>query len=89
MDNIVIRDNVEKEKIIQQLHRIEGQIRGIEIMIESERGLVPTVQQLMAARSALRKVMSNYIQLFLRQNEAGNRELTQEQVDYIFRLIDA
>ncbi len=79
---------MDRNRIITQLHRLEGQLRGIEIMIETERGLVPTVQQLMAARSALRKVTNNYIQLFLRQNKDGLIELTQEQVDYLLRLID-
>jgi DNA-binding FrmR family transcriptional regulator len=79
---------MEKVKIVTQLRRIEGQLRGIETMIESERGLVPTMQQLMAAQASLRKVMTNYAQLFLQQNEDGAIVLTQEQANYILRLIE-
>lgn len=78
--------NVDKSKVVVQLHRIEGQLRGIASMIESDRGMVSTVQQLMAAQSSLKRLTGNYIQLFMQQKE-GKVELTPEQLEYILKLI--
>ena len=80
---------MEKEKIFTQLRRIEGQLRGIATMIESDRGLVPTMQQLMAAQSSLGKVSRQYVKLFIHQKEEGMVELTQEQLEYILKLINS
>jgi DNA-binding FrmR family transcriptional regulator len=81
-------EKMEKDKIITQLRRIEGQLRGIMTMMETDRGLVPTMQQLMAAQSSLKKVARQYVKLFVQQQEEGRVELTQEQLDYILKLID-
>jgi len=78
---------MEKEKLITQLRRIEGQLRGIATMIETDRGLVPTMQQLSAADASLQKVARQYVRLFVQQKEEGMVELTQEQLEYILRLI--
>ncbi len=80
---------MDKERIIRQLHRIEGQLRGIENMITTDRGMVATVQQLMAVRASLKKLTNNYVQLFMQQTESGNVELTPEQVDYLLRLLES
>ena len=80
---------MEKNKIINQLRRIEGQLRGIAQMIENERGLIPVVQQLMAAQSSLRSVTRQYIKLFVREHEEGGVILSQEQLEYLFKLIDS
>ncbi len=80
---------MDKPRLITQLHRLEGQLRGIETMIQTDRGLIATTQQLMAARSALKKITGNYIQLFISQKGDGNLELSQEQLDYLLRLIEA
>lgn len=78
---------MDKAKLLTQLRRVEGQLRGIETMIETERGLVPTMQQLMAARAGLRKVMVSYVELFLRK-DGEKVEITQEQLTYILSMID-
>jgi DNA-binding FrmR family transcriptional regulator len=77
---------MEKDKLTTQLRRIEGQLRGISTMIETDRGLVPTMQQLMAARSSLDTVMRGYVELFL-QSDGTKVELTREQADYILKLL--
>jgi len=46
------------EKYIIRLHRIEGQLRGIERMLHEDRSVINTVQQLDAAKSALAKLIS-------------------------------
>ncbi len=42
-----------KEKLIQRLRRIEGQVRGVQAMIGDERDCQEILQQLSAIRSAL------------------------------------
>jgi len=44
------------KQVINQLHRIKGQIEGIERMIKSCRSCEDVVMQLMAARSSIEKV---------------------------------
>ncbi len=78
---------MEKNKVLVQLRRAEGQLRGIATMVETDRGLVPTMQQLMAVHSALSRVMRDYIYLFIHEGEGGRVELTAEQLEYIFKLI--
>lgn len=45
-----------KKDVADRLKRIEGQVRGIQKMIEEDRPCEDIVTQLMAARSALDKV---------------------------------
>jgi DNA-binding FrmR family transcriptional regulator len=56
---------VERREITARLRRVEGQIRGLQRMVNEERDCETILIQLMAARSALDKVglliVSNYI----------------------------
>ncbi len=45
-----------KEKLLQRLKRIEGQIRGIQRMISEEQSCVNILMQVAAVRAALDKV---------------------------------
>jgi CsoR family transcriptional regulator, copper-sensing transcriptional repressor len=44
-----------KEALVKRLHRIEGQVRGIERMVEDDRYCIDIVTQLSAVRAALRR----------------------------------
>ncbi|MFH1085608.1 MAG: metal-sensitive transcriptional regulator [Chloroflexota bacterium] len=59
-------DRAQRHEILTRLRRIEGQLRGIQRMIEEERSCEAIVTQLMAARAALDKaslqVMSHHIE---------------------------
>ena len=46
----------QKKKIVQRLKRIEGQIRGLQRMIEDDKYCVDILIQVTAARAALDKV---------------------------------
>ena len=48
------RDN--KDKLLNRLSRIEGQVRGIGRMVEDERYCIDVLTQLRAVRAALAKV---------------------------------
>lgn len=56
---------VERQEITARLRRVEGQVRGLQRMVDEERDCETILVQLMAARSALDRVglliVSNYI----------------------------
>jgi DNA-binding FrmR family transcriptional regulator len=43
----------DKEALVRRLHRIEGQVRGIERMVEEERYCIDILTQISAATTAL------------------------------------
>ena len=46
----------ERRKIINRLKRLEGQVRGLQTMIESDKDCESVLTQIMAAKSALNQV---------------------------------
>jgi CsoR family transcriptional regulator, copper-sensing transcriptional repressor len=55
-DSAVITDEEERKKILNRLRRLEGQIRGLQSMIESGQECEAVLTQVMAAKSALNQV---------------------------------
>ncbi len=53
---IVHRPTKEKEQVINRLKRIEGQVRGIQNMIENDRYCIDILVQISAINAALKKV---------------------------------
>lgn len=51
-----------KEKLIQRLHRLEGQVRGVENMLDEERDCLEILQQLSAIRSAVQSASRIFLQ---------------------------
>ncbi len=45
-----------KDKLVKRLHRIEGQVRGIERMVEDERYCIDILTQISAVSTALESV---------------------------------
>jgi CsoR family transcriptional regulator, copper-sensing transcriptional repressor len=45
-----------KDQLLKRLHRIEGQVRGIEGMVEDDRYCIDVLTQISAVRAALDKV---------------------------------
>ncbi|MCW4359162.1 metal-sensing transcriptional repressor [Bacillus altitudinis] len=50
------RAEKEKEQLINRLKRVEGQVRGIQQMIENDRYCIDVVNQISAVNAALKKV---------------------------------
>ncbi len=46
----------EKDALVKRLHRIEGQVRGIERMVEDDRYCIDVITQVQAVRAALKRV---------------------------------
>jgi len=51
-----LRDNEERRALVLRLRRVEGQVRGVQQLIEKEAPCELVAQQLSAARRALDKV---------------------------------
>lgn len=52
----LIEDDAERKRIVNRLRRLEGQIRGLQTMIESGQECEAVLTQIMAAKSALNQV---------------------------------
>jgi CsoR family transcriptional regulator, copper-sensing transcriptional repressor len=78
-----------RQKLIARLKKIEGQVRGLQRMIEEEAECEAMVTQLTAVRAALDKVgfivLSHRMEECLMQNKDGkNREDTLEEAMKLF-----
>jgi len=71
----VIRDPKHKRDLITRLKRIEGQLRGIQAMIENGDDCNGVAQQLSASRSALDKAFYNVLACAIQSHpESGPRD---------------
>ena len=52
----LIADDADRQKVLNRLRRLEGQIRGLQTMIESDQDCGAVLTQVMAAKSALNQV---------------------------------
>ena len=57
-----INNEETKDKLIQRLRRIEGQVRGVESMLEQERDCREIMQQLTAIHSAVQSTSRTFFQ---------------------------
>jgi CsoR family transcriptional regulator, copper-sensing transcriptional repressor len=57
----------ERKKILDRLRRIEGQLRGLQRMVESEALCVDVLTQVAAASSAIRKTGVAVMQIYMKK----------------------
>lgn len=73
----------EKKDIIRRLRRVEGQIKGIQKMVEEEKNCRDILIQISAARSAINNagglILENYMKNCLKGYVDGDRE--EEDLD--------
>jgi len=85
--------DVEQQKILGRLKRVEGQIRGIQKMIEEQRDCESIVTQLMAARAALDKVslviITQHLKQCLLESEQPDADNLERVMDFLLKLIPA
>ena len=78
----------QKEPLIRRLKRAEGQVRGLQQMIEDERYCIDVLTQIAAVRAALDsvalKVLEDHVQHCVRE---GGEEKAAEVTAAIERLI--
>ena len=72
--------NTEKKDILNRLKRAEGQLRGIEKMIEDEQECIDIVTQLTAVRSSINRTMGLVISnQITRALQDPNLDLDQQE----------
>jgi DNA-binding FrmR family transcriptional regulator len=81
-----------KEALIQRLRRMEGQVRGLQQMIEDQRYCLEVIQQITAVTAAAREVAMIIVEDHLRQcitdaaDEAGREAAIREMVAVLSRI---
>lgn len=88
-----------KEKLIQRLRRVEGQVRGVECMLEEERDCREILQQLSAIRAAVQGASRFFLQEYAatclqemdpldEENEAQLRTKREQVIQDMLALLD-
>lgn len=79
----------EKKDIIRRLRRVEGQIKGIQKMVEEEKTCKDILIQISAARSALNNagglILENYMKNCLQSYVEGDKE--EEDLDDLVQVL--
>jgi DNA-binding FrmR family transcriptional regulator len=70
----------EKEALVKRLHRVEGQVRGIERMVEGERYCIDILTQIAAATTALESVAFKILDEHVNHCVAGALESGDAEV---------
>lgn len=68
----------EKQKLINRVRRIKGQVEGIERMLEEEKGCAQVMQLIAGVRGAIGGLMGEVIEDHIREHVAAEG-LTQEE----------
>jgi CsoR family transcriptional regulator, copper-sensing transcriptional repressor len=68
-----------KEQLLTRLRRIEGQVRGIEGMVEDDRYCIDVLTQISAVQAALDKVALGLLDDHARHCVVGGPEAQQEE----------
>lgn len=83
----------DKEAIIKRLNRIEGQVKGIQKMLEDERYCVDILVQISAIRSAINRVgniiLENHIKGCVSNSiKEGNTQQSDELISELMETIN-
>lgn len=86
------RDEKECKSLITRLNRIEGQVRGVKNMVETDRYCVDILTQVSAIQAALnafnKKLLSSHIHTCVVDDiKEGRTEAVEELCDTIQRLM--
>lgn len=86
------RDEREKKELMNRLKRIEGQVRGLEGMLENDAYCTDIIMQVMAVTSALNSfnkvLLGNHIKTCVADNiRAGNDDVIDELTQTLQKLM--
>jgi CsoR family transcriptional regulator, copper-sensing transcriptional repressor len=83
-----------KDQLLKRLRRIEGQVRGIQKMVEEDRYCIDVLQQMSAAQAAIDKVALGLLNDHVNHcwaagagDEDRRREMTEEMMSAVGRLV--
>ena len=82
----------EKDALITRLHRIEGQVRGIERMVEDERYCIDILTQIAAVSTALESVSVKLLEGHVRHCvaealAAGDAEVAEQRSEDLLAAV--
>jgi DNA-binding FrmR family transcriptional regulator len=83
-----------KDQLHKRLRRIEGQVRGIQKMVEEDRYCIDVLQQMSAVQAAMDKValglLDDHVKHCMAEgadDEKRRREMTEEMMGAVGRLV--
>ncbi len=82
-----LNDVDKKRALIMRLKRVEGQLRGIQNLIETEADCEKIAQQLAASRKALDKSFFAMVGCILEQEDFGKFKTSAERGEYIAQML--
>jgi DNA-binding FrmR family transcriptional regulator len=82
----------DKDALLKRLHRVEGQVRGVERMVDEERYCIDVVTQITAIQAALDQVALNLLEdhthhCVVGAEEGQQGERTEELMGAVRRLL--
>lgn len=86
------REEGERKRLLNRLKRIEGQVRGVQGMVESDIYCPDILMQVQAIRAALsafnRELLNNHINTCVAQGiRSGNSEVIGELTEVLHKLM--
>ena len=84
--------SADKDAVLKRLRRIEGQVRGVERMVEDDRYCIDVVTQVTAIQSALDRVSLELLEEHARHcvlgaDESAQPDRTEELMGAVKRLL--
>lgn len=79
----------DQKSIVSRLKRIEGQLRGIQKMVEEGRDCRKVLQQIAASRSALAKAGLVYLNSHLETCLKSKKKMGEETLDQLRKLTES
>jgi DNA-binding FrmR family transcriptional regulator len=77
---VFVEDEEERRRMINRLRRLEGQIRGLQTMIESGKECGAVLTQVMAAKSALNQVGLHVVGHAMKSCLIEGEDLSKDEV---------
>jgi CsoR family transcriptional regulator, copper-sensing transcriptional repressor len=90
-----VKHGYDKDALIKRLHRIEGQVRGLERMVEEDRYCIEVLTQISAVSTALEslalRILDDHVQhcvagALASGDEAAAQEKSRELLDAVQRF---
>ena len=83
----------DKDELLARLRRVEGQVRGLQKMVETDSYCIDILTQITAASNALKKVavglLDDHIRHCVVQGSEGGKDMVREATMAIERLVKA
>ncbi|MBA3430284.1 MAG: metal-sensitive transcriptional regulator [Actinobacteria bacterium] len=81
----------DKEELLGRLRRIEGQVRGLQRMVENDEYCIDILTQISAASNALKKVavglLDDHIRHCVMNQTEGGKDMIREATAAVERLV--